>query len=278
MPNYEEIVKQSQKNIKALSAKINELDELYKNIEELTKQPEILNKKFQEIDELSKKYTNDLGVVTKKYLEGNNILFTEKLKELSDKKNELQKEIARLADTDFTKLFQKLQETFIEQTKKDIAEELKKFDEKSELFQIEIDNLKVQVERLEGIDLEKHFNGLQKNLSDIFGSINSINSTLTNITQTLQNIIQSLGDIQTSINNNQKEIKQSLEKYYADVEKHLDNQDKELSTINYKLKSLEEQNSLLEKEIKKNQIILWIFSIVSLLLLFIIYGTLRFKN
>ncbi|MDR0605839.1 MAG: hypothetical protein LBG80_16215 [Bacteroidales bacterium] len=248
MPNYEEIVRESQRNVNALNTKINELDELYRDIKELTKQPEFFNEKFQEIVELSQKYTNDLGIVTKEYLDGNNILFTEKLKEFSNKISELQKGIDHLVNTDFNKSFQKLQDTFIEQTKKDIAKELIKFDEKLKILQTKIEALKVQVERLERIDLEKHFNVLQKNLSDIFGSISSINLILTNIIQTLHNISQSLGDIQTSIDNNQKEIKQYIEQYHSDIEKHLENQDKKVSIIKDKIDFLEIQNNSLRKE------------------------------
>jgi chromosome segregation ATPase len=157
-------------------------------------------------------------------------------------------EINRLVNTDFYNLFQQLQKTFIEQTKEDMAEELKKFDEKSELFQTEIDNLKKQVERLEGIDLEKHFNGLQKNLSDVFGAINSVSSTLTNVTQALQKIIQSLGDIQNSINDSQKEIKHFVEQCHSDIVRHLEMQDKELSALKDKMNFMEMQNNERRKE------------------------------
>ncbi|MBK9357604.1 MAG: hypothetical protein IPN08_09500 [Bacteroidales bacterium] len=53
------------------------------------------------------------------------------LNELSNKTTDLQKEISRLVNTDFTKLFQDLQKSLIDQTRKDLAIELKKFDDKS---------------------------------------------------------------------------------------------------------------------------------------------------
>ncbi|WP_332914608.1 hypothetical protein [Algoriphagus boritolerans] len=96
-------------------------------------------------------------------MDGNNALFTANLNELSNKTTDLQKEISRLVNTDFTKLFQDLQKSFIDQTRKDLAIELKKFDDKSTDLQTKIDELRKQVERLERIDLEKHFDKLQKN-------------------------------------------------------------------------------------------------------------------
>jgi methyl-accepting chemotaxis protein len=245
-----QVIRQSQENVKALSAKINELDELQKNIIALKKQPEIMNAKFQQVVELSETYTNTLGAATKKYLDGNNMLFADKLQELSHKTNDLQTEITRLVNTDINVLFQKLQKTFIEQTRKDIAEELSKLDGKLELFQSKIDELKTQAKRFEDIEFEKYFDNLQKTLSDIFGAINSINSILTHVTQSLQNIIRSLGDIQTSITDNHKAVNQSLEKYNSIIERHLDNQDKELSAIKDKINFLEMRNSILQKRSK----------------------------
>ena len=57
--------------------------------------------------------------------------------------------------------------------------------EKSNDLQTKIDELKKQIQRLERIDLEKHFEKLQKTVSENFGAINAINLYLTNITHTL---------------------------------------------------------------------------------------------
>lgn len=259
MPNYEEIIQQSQINIKSLSEKLKDLDKLHQDIKELIKQPEIFEIKYQQIVKLSEDYTNTLGASTKKYLDGNNTLFTTKLKEFSSKTEELHKEISRLVNTDFTKLFNDLQKTFIDQTRKDLATELNKFDEKSIDLQSKIANLKKQVERLESIDLEKHFDKLQKTLSEIFGAINSINLTLTTITQTLNSIVQSLGEIKNAIDTNHKETKQIISSFSAETEKHLKDQDKQSEKNNKllenKLNSLAEQNELLRKSVKTNRII-----------------------
>lgn len=259
MPNYEEVIQQSQANIKSLSEKLKDLDKLHQDIKELIKQPEIFDTKYQRIVKLSEDYTNTLGAATKKYLDGNNTLFTTKLNELSEKTKDLQKEISRLVNTDFTKLFQDLQKAFIDQTRKDLATELKKFDDKSTDLQTKIDELRKQVERLEKIDLEKHFDKLQKTLSEIFGAINAINITLTAITQTLNSIVQSLGAIQNAIDTNHKETKQVISSFSDATTKHLSNQDSEAKRntelLESKIKSLAEQNDLLKKEVKTNRII-----------------------
>jgi chromosome segregation ATPase len=259
MPNYEEVIQQSQANIKSLGEKLKDLDKLHQDIKELIKQPEIFDTKYQQIVKLSEDYTNTLGEATKKYLDGNNTLFTTKLNELSDKTKDLQKEISRLVNTDFAKLFQDLQKSFIDQTRKDLATELKKLDEKAIDLQLKIYELKKQVERLEKIDLEKHFDKLQKTLSEIFGAVNSINITLTAISQTLNSVVQSLGAIQNSIDTNHKETKQVISSFSDVTEKHLSKQDSEAKRnaelLESKIKSLAEQNDLLKKEVKTNRII-----------------------
>ncbi len=272
MPNYEEVIQQSQANIKSLSEKLKDLDKLHQDIKELIKQPEIFDTKYQQIVKLSEEYTNTLGAATKKYLDGNNTLFTANLNELSSKTSDLQKEISRLVNTDFTKLFQDLQKSFIDQTRKDLAIELKKFDDKSTDLQTKIDELKKQVERLEKIDLEKHFDKLQKTLAEIFTAINAINLTLTNVVQTLTGIVQTLGNIQTTLDTNHKESKQLLNKFSETTEKLLTDIDKQatknVELLESKIKTLSEQNELLKKEVKTNRIIQIVGFVIAICILF----------
>ncbi len=278
MPDYEEIIKQSQANVKSLSEKLKDLDKLHQEIKALKEAaegiPEIFNKKFQELVKLSEDYTNTLGAATKNYLDGNNTLFTTKLSELSTKIKEFEKEITRLVNTDFTKLFKDLQKVFIDQTRADLATELKRFEDKSKDLQTKIDELKKQIERLEKIDLEKHFDKLQKTLAEIFGAINAINLTLTNIIQTLTGIVQSLGNIQTMLDTNHKEAKQLLNSFSETTEKHLTDQDKQatknVELLESKMKSLSEQNELLKKEVKTNRIIQIVgLTIILIILLYV---------
>jgi len=273
MPNYEEIIQQSQANVKALSVKLKELDKLHEDINKLIQQPEIFEAIYQQIVKLSEDYTNSLGASVKKYLDGNNSMFTEKLKEFSNRNSELQKEITRLINADFNKLFHDLQKAFIDQTRKDLAEELKKFDNKSQDLQKKIDELKQQVDRLERIDIDKHFDKLQKTLSDIFGAINGISITLTALTQTLAGIVQTLGAIQNTVDNNHREVKHVIGSFSEATSKHLRNQDNEakrnVELLESKIKSLSDQNDLLKKEIKANRIILVVGLTINLI--FLIY-------
>lgn len=254
MPDYEEIIKQSQANVKSLSEKLKDLDNLYQEIKALKEAaegiPKIFNDKFEELVKLSEDYTNTLGATTKKYLDGNNTLFTTKLSEFSTKIKEFEKEITRLVSTDFTKLFKDLQKVFIDQTRDDLAKELKRFEEKSQDLQTKIGELEIQVERLEKINLEKHFDKLQKTLSEIFGAINSINLSLTSVTQNLNNIVQTLGAIQTSIDLNHRDTKQFINTFSETTAKHLTEQDieakKNVESLKGDIKLLIDDNAVLK--------------------------------
>lgn len=226
MPNYEEIIQQSQANVKALSVKLKELDKLHEDINKLIQQPEIFEAIYQQIVKLSEDYTNSLGASVKKYLDGNNSMFTEKLKEFSNRNSELQKEITRL----------------------------------------------------ERIDLDKHFDKLQKTLSDIFGAINGISITLTALTQTLAGIVQTLGAIQNTVDNNHREVKHVIGSFSEATSKHLRNQDNEakrnVELLESKINSLSDQNDLLKKEIKANRIILVVGLTINLI--FLIYVAVKY--
>jgi hypothetical protein len=263
MPNYDEIIKQSEDNINSLSEKLKGLDKLYQEIKSIKESseliPEIFSNKFLELVKLSEGYTNTLGLSTINYLDGNNTLFTTKLSELSIKIKEFENEINRLVNTDFTNLFKDLQKEFIEKARADLAIELKLIEEKSKDLQTKIEYLKIQVDRLDKIDLEKHFDKLQKTLAEIFGAINSINLTLTNTVQTLTSIVQTLGTIQTSLETNHKESKQLITSFNDSLEKLLTDQNKQASKdvelLELKIKTLSDQNALLFKDLIKNRII-----------------------
>jgi hypothetical protein len=272
---YEKLIEASYLELETLKREVTQLEDIRKNIENLigsnNELPKIFEDKFKKIIQLSEDYSNSLGLATKNYLEGNNTLFTSKLNELSDKTKDLQEEISRLVNTDVTKLFQDLQKLFIDQTREDLATELKKFDDKSADLQIKIDELRKQVERLENIDLEEHFDKLQKTLSEIFGAINAINITLTAITYTLNSIAQSLGSIQNAIDTNHKETKLAISLLSDSIVKHLSYQDTEAKRntelLESKIKSLAEQNELLNKEVEKNRIIQIVGLTITLIIL-----------
>lgn len=263
MPNYEEIIEQSQFNVKALGEKLKDLEGLYQEIKALKTAaegiPEKFDNKFQELARLSSDYTNTLGVATKTYLDGNNTAFVMRLSELCATIQKLEQEITRLLNTDLTILFKNLQKEFIEQTKNDLAVELKKIDDKSKDLQSKINELKVQVDRLERVDLDKHFDKLQKTLAEIFGAINAINLNLTQIIQNLTGVAHSLGTIQTAIDTTHKETKHFLISFSETTDKHLSLQDSQakrnIELIEEKMTLLSEQYGLIQKQTKTNGII-----------------------
>ena len=278
MPNYDELIKQSQVNVNSLSEKLKELDKIYQEILGLKAEvdgiPEIFNDKFLEIIILSEQYTNNLGIATKDYLDGNNTLFTLRLNELSILSEEFKIEINRLIKTDFYKLFEDLQNIFIEKSRKDLAIELDRLEEKSKNIQVKIDYLDQIIKRLEAIDLEKHFDKLQKTLSEIFGAINTINLTLLEIIQKLPGILQLLGTIQTNIDTNHNQTKQLLSSYNQIIKSHLIDQDnqatKNFELLERKINSVIDQNILIRKEGKSSRIIQIIgFTVIILILLYV---------
>lgn len=319
---YKEVIQTSQKNVNNLATKLAELKQWHEDIKELTTKSEQLpiefDKKFGEIRLLSEKYTTDLGVATKVYLEGNNTLFTSHLKDFSLKINALQIEINRLLNTDFTQLFAELQKGFIEKTREDLAIELKKFDAKSQdlqlkinalqteisrllntdfvkLFaelqkefikktredlaielkkfdaksqdlQLKINALQTEITRLENIDLEKHFNKLQKTLSDIFGAVNALNLSFTTIIQTLNTLVESVGNISTKMQTNHADIQGSIKEFRDNIFAHLKEQDIEINRNNTSLEK--QQKTLIEQNerLKKNQLIIIVGFILTLML------------
>lgn len=279
MPNYEEIIKQSQVNVKALSEKLKDLDKLHQDIISLKTKSEgiplAFEQNFQKISELSKTYTEALGNASKIYLDGSNTLFTAKLKDLSEKNNQLEKEICRLVNTDLTKLFNDLQLIFIEKTKKDIDIELKKIGEKNNDFQTKITSFSGEINRLEKVDLEKHFDKLQKTLSDIFGAINAINLTLTSLTTSLNSVNQSLGQIQKTFEDKFKETNKLINNFHTEINSQLNQQDKknetEFAILKKEIANLSEQNIGLMKVIKMNRILqITGISITIILLIYLI--------
>lgn len=270
MPTLDEIIELSEINLKELSQKIKDLEVLKQDIETAKRDvkkthedaagiPELFDDMFQKIVKLTEKYTNTLGGVTHEYLDGNNILFTQKLNELGVHSIELEKEVSRLVEVDFILLFKELQNTFIVETRKDLGTELTKFDEKTENLQLKIDELKKQTDRITKVDLEKQLDKHQNTLAEIFGAINSINITLTAITQTFSNIVQNIGSIQSTLNTNHIETKQLITTSNSELSILLKKQNEILEK---KFTQLNEQTEFLKKGHKLNKMLLFFISAV----------------
>lgn len=242
MADINEMLKKSYKTLNDLQIKLGELNQVHDDIVNLKKEaikgnnfsstiPKEFEKKFDEVRTLSQKYLTDINTATNKYFEINNKVFL-------DNQN----------------LF---------------GSHIKDLQIKNNDLQNKINSLKIQIELLDKIDLEKYFDKLQKTLSDIFGAINAINLTLTNTVQTLTSIVQSLGAIQTVIDANHKEAKQLLNSFYDVTERHLNDQDKQAFThfgfLETKLNLLAEQNEKIKNQIKANRI----FQVVGLAIILI---------
>ena len=135
MPKLEELISTSQNVVKVLNKKLIQIEEIHQDIKRLIDSsrsfPVQLNNKYNEIVDLTVKYTKELSGVTNTYLDCNNTMLTSKINELSNKIKEIEKEISRLVDTDFHSLFIGLQKKFIDQTREDLEHELKRFEDKS---------------------------------------------------------------------------------------------------------------------------------------------------
>ena len=254
MPSYDEIIEQSQENIKVLSVKLKEIDSLYNDINTLTtvakEIPDIFNNKFEEIIKVTDSYTNSLGISTKKFLDGNNALFVSNLQSI-------QKEVGKLENVDFTLLFKDLQEVFIKKTKTDLDIELRRFEEQALAIHSYVNELNKQVERLKKIDLKEHFDELQKTLSEIFRAVNSINITLSGLTQNFTGLTKSIGALELTINKNHQAIVGLIDSSNQQVVLHLTKQDEDskrsIELLLSKLQGLDDINQLLKKEIKINR-------------------------
>jgi len=249
MADINEMLKKSYETLNELQLKLGELNQVHDDIISLKNAaikgydfnitiPLGFQKKFDEVKNLAQKYLTDIDTATNKYFEINNKVYLDN------------------------------QHLFVSH--------IKDLQSKNTELQNKIDAIKIQIERLEKIDLETHFGKLQKTLADIFGAINTINLTLSNIIQTLTGIVQSLGTIQSTLDTNHKEAKQLLNSFSETTEKHLTDQDKQaiknVELLEHKLKSLSEQNDLIKKEVKTNRIALIVgLTIIIIVLIYIAF-------
>jgi DNA repair exonuclease SbcCD ATPase subunit len=274
--NTEEILRESQENVKKLNEKLKDIETLHNEIKEsvsLSLKNPILFK------DLAQKLNGSAEL----YLEGNNKIFEGKIIEISSKITELGAEINRLTNVDLNALFKELETQFLENSKKGIESELKKIEEKSNQIQIKIDELGNEVTRLSKIDLEVHFDRHQSKLSEVFISVNGVNGVLVGISQNINKLIQLLGEIDQIIIKNQKELLQSFDDVLkinndnkCEIVANLNQNQKELKTklneSDVKMDSIILQNEALKKEVdfnKKLTFVIIFLVIVSIVIKFI---------
>lgn len=271
MPSLDTLVIQAEVVVNNLENKLKQIEEIHKDILRLIEKskdlPVIYDERYNELHNLSEKYINSFNESVSGYIDSNNKITIERLKEFSLELQTLEKEINRLINTDFKKLFEELQRTFIAQTRKDVDVELKKFEEKSFALQTKVDSLQTQIERLEKVDLEKHFDKLQKTLADIFGAINSINLTLTNVVTTLTGIVETLNSLKISISTKNKELQNLINSSTNLIKNHLSQHDIQFKMLKERNEEISRQNIYLLKQIKNNRIIQLIGMIITISLL-----------
>ncbi|ENA1815573.1 hypothetical protein ABF174_002209 [Flavobacterium psychrophilum] len=244
--NTEEILRESQENVKKLNDKLKDIESLHNEIKDsvsLSLKNPILFK------ELAEKLNGSAEL----YLTGNNKIFDQKISEISNKTSELGSEINRLIEVDFNTLFKDLEANFLENSKVEIGKELTKIDEKAANLQNKIDDLGKEITRLSKIDLEEHFNKHQSKLSEVFISVNGINGVLSTISQNINKIIQNFGDIEQIISKNQKEINKNLENIIENQEKKTKELLNKIMESDTKLVSLISQNETFKKELDFNK-------------------------
>lgn len=268
MDNIDQILEKNYEQLDILKSELSNLKEIKNRIEVLIgsndKLPIIFSELFDKINQVTNDFTKVLGNSVNVFLEGNNDLLVKNNTDFSNKITELSAEITRLVEVDFNALFKDLEIKFLENSKKEISKELKKFDEKAINLQNKIHDLDKEITRLSKIDLEEHFNKHQNKLSEVFISVNGINGILTNISQNINQIIQNFGDIEQTLSKNQKEINENFNLVNKNQENNkkglLDileiNQKKLLSKLedsDVKINSIISHNELLKKEIDFNK-------------------------
>jgi uncharacterized protein YukE len=275
MNNIDQILEKNYEQLDILKSELTNLKEIKTRIEILIgsndKLPIIFSELFDKINKVTNDFTTILGNSVDVYLEGNNNLLTKNNTDFSNKITELSAEITRLIEVDFNALFKDLETKFLENSKVEISNELKKFDEKANNLQNKIEDLGTEITRLSKIDLEEHFNKHQSKLSEVFISVNGVNGILTTMSQNINKIIQNFGDIEQTLSKNQKEINKGFDTLTASQEKTTNDLLIKIKESDIKLDAIVSQNELLKKELDFNKKLN--FTIIVLVIILIIISS-----
>lgn len=139
-------------------------------------------------------------------------------------------------------LFEEMQHAFITRSRKDIAIELKKMENRTALLQDKINSLHTEVDRLSAIDLDTEFKRTQ--------------AALMHISRTLDNLSGSVG---ANVGNGLSGTNEVIKGYAEDAAKQLAKLDEETKTsilfLEHKIQAITEQNKSLKKSVRNNNII-----------------------
>lgn len=159
-------------------------------------------------------------------------------------------------DTGLRILFEEMQHNFITRSRKDIAIELKKMENRATLLQDKINSLHNEVDRLSAIDLDTEFRQMQGTLVHIANAVNNINASLGNA---VSGVGANMGD---SLSNTNATIRH----YAEEAANQLSKLDEETKTnirfLEHKVQSLTEQNKSIRRSATVNNVI----TIIGLLL------------
>ena len=148
-------------------------------------------------------------------------------------------------DTGLRILFEEMQYNFITRSRKDIAIELKKMENRTALLQDKINTLHTEVDRLVAIDLDTEFKRMQ--------------ATLVHIAQGVNNINGSFGSVGANVGDGLNGTNATIRHYADETTKQLAKLDEETKTsilfLEHKIQSLTEQNKMLKKGIRSNNVI-----------------------
>jgi hypothetical protein len=238
MPSYEQIIEQSQENINHLSQKILDLEVLHNDIKLLVKQPEeigahfhALEEKYSKIVKLTDSFSTELHDSTKVYLNESNKIFKENINKFENQYEQLALEINRLKEIDLKGSFESLQLEFMSKTRIDLQVELQKINDKTLVFENNIEAFQKEITRLELFDLKEHFDLHHKTLSDIFGAVNNLNLTMSKLTTSFNDFNFILTSLKNVVENKHQELRDKLKHIDEFLNAELKSQDTKLTTL-----------------------------------------------
>ena len=234
MPNYNEILAQSDRNVTDLKKQLKQFEQLHEDLQRRIEQAEKIPKEYQEhftnIRRISERFINDLGGTVRKYFDGNNNLFNKNLTKLHSDVQYLdeqivifEKEVNRLKDTDLEKHFEKHQKTL------------------SDIFQA--------------------INSINLQIGTVTSSLNRLEDSINNAKKA---IVKRLDE-------QDENIKQHFENAKEDIFEQLDKQEILIQQLNSEIAKANELLSDNQKQISVNRIINVVsFVVIVVLLIFLI--------
>jgi hypothetical protein len=169
-----------------------------------------------------------------------------------------EQELLSPSDIRFKIMFDELQHNFITRSRKDIAIELKKVENRTALLQDKINMLHNEVERLSAIDLDTEFKKMQGNIGYIAQAVNEINSSFNN----------SISGMGANVGNGLSSTNDSIRRFADDAAKGIARLDEDTKSnmlfLEHKIQALTDQNRQLKKGLKTNNIIQVIFFLLLL--------------